>query len=206
MTEQQINKVLKKIHGGSYARVVLKTSIQTDKNHKDDEVIKVVRFTVGFGCSYKNLSSVKQKAAQKAALGLSESSRTLLWGTWKNRFLIENKGEVYVRLTCAKNNPRQAPKVLGYYVNGREVSKEEAKAITRPSEWKQKDSDVLSPKIKNVISIQEYYSEEEDDGGFLETSRLVKIVQENLPPVPSASASRRSKKRRAKKQGASCSC
>lgn len=153
MNEQQINKILERIHCGSFTRVVYKTSLHADKDHKGDEVIKVVRIVVRFGCNYSNLKSVKQKAAQRAALGLATETHALRWGTWKTRFLIENKDQLYVRLTLSKNNPNHKPKVLGYYVNGKEVSKEEAKAITRPSDWNEKDDDVLSPKIENIISI-----------------------------------------------------
>ena len=101
------------------------------------------------------MASVKQKAAQKAALGLATETNVLPWGTWKTRFLIEHKGQLYVRLTCPKNNANLKPVVLGYYVNGQEVSKEEAMAITRPSDWTQRDDDldVYTKKIEDIISI-----------------------------------------------------
>ena len=221
MTEQQINEILEEIHGGSFTRVVYKTSLHTDKFHKGLEAIKVVRAVARFGVKYQNMASVKQKAAQKAALGLATETSVLPWGTWINKFLIENKGQVYVRLTCSKNNPRHKSKVLGYYVNGREVSEEEMRAITRPSDWTQKDDelDVYNKKVEDIICIGKHYSdvpsvvletssskEEEDGWGFLEISRLLQDIQERLPQLVTASASRRSKKRRAKKQGASCSC
>ena len=80
---------------------------------------------------------------------------SLPWGIWKNRFLIENKGQLYVRLTCPKNSVDLKRVVLGYYVNGQEVSKEEAMAITRPSDWTQKDDDldVYTKKIEDIVSI-----------------------------------------------------
>lgn len=155
MNEQQINKVLKGIHCGSFTKVVYKTSLHADKDHKGTEVTKVVKATVRFGVDYGHMESVKQKAAQKAALGLAVPTNSLRWGIWKNRFLIENKGQLYVRLTCPKNNVNLKPVVLGYYVNGQEVSKEEAMAITRPSDWTQKDDDldVYTKKIEDIISI-----------------------------------------------------
>ena len=155
MNEQQINEVLKGIHCGSFAKVVYKTSLHADKDHKGDEVVKVVKAIARFGVDYGHMASVKQKAAQKAALGLSAPTNPLPWGTWKNRFLIENKGQLYVRLACPKNNISLKPVVLGYYVNGQEVSKEEAMAITRPSDWTQKDDDldVYTKKIEDIISI-----------------------------------------------------
>ena len=155
MNEQQINEVLKGIHCGSFTKVVYKTSLHTDKDHKGTEVTKVVKAVVRFGVDYGHMESVKQKAAQKAALGLAVSMNSLPWGTWKNRFLIENKGQLYVRLTCPKNSIYLKPVVLGHYVNGQEVSKEEAMAITRPSDWTQKDDDldVYTKKIEDIISI-----------------------------------------------------
>ena len=155
MNEQQINEVLKGIHCGSFTKVVYKTSLHADKNHKGTEVTKVVKAVVRFGVDYGHMESVKQKAAQKAALGLAVSMNSLPWGIWKNRFLIENKGQLYVRLTCPKNSVYLKPVVLGYYVNGQEVSKEEAMAITRPSDWMQKDDDldVYTKKIEDIISI-----------------------------------------------------
>lgn len=155
MNEQQINEILKGIHCGSLTKVVYKTSLHADKDHKGTEVTKIVKAVVRFGVDYRNMASVKQKAAQKAALGLATFMNSLPWGIWKNRFLIENKGQLYVRLTCPKNNFRLKPVVLGYYVNGQEVSKEEAMAITRPSDWTQKDDDldVYTKKIEDIISI-----------------------------------------------------
>lgn len=155
MNEQQINEVLKGIHCGSFTKVVYKTSLHADKDHKGIEVVKIVKAVVRFGVNYGNMASVKQKAAQKAALGLATSMNSLPWGFWKTRFLIENKGQLYVRLTCPKNNVNLKPVVLGYYVNGQEVSKEEAMAITRPSDWTQKDDDldVYTKKIEDIISI-----------------------------------------------------
>ena len=155
MNEQQINEVLKGIHCGSFTKVVYKTSLHADKDHKGIEVVKMVKAVVRFGVNYGNMASVKQKAAQKAALGLATSINSLPWGTWKNRFLIENKGQLYVRLTCPKNNSNLKPIVLGYYVNGQKVSKEEAMAITRPSDWVQKDDDldVYTKKIEDIVSI-----------------------------------------------------
>lgn len=217
MKEQQINEILEEIHGGSFTRVVYKTSLHPDKFHKDFEAIKVVRAVARFGVNYNNMASVKEKAAQKAALGLATETSTLPWGTWINKFLIGNKGKTYVRLTCSKNNPRHKPKVLGYYVNGREVSEEEMRAITRPSDWTQKDDelDVYNKNIEDIICIGKHYSnissllletfsskEEEVGWQLLEIRRLLQDIQDKLPkPTP-----RRSKKRRAKKQGASCSC
>ena len=155
MNEQQINEVLKGIHCGSLTKVAYKTSLHADKDHEGTEVTKVVKAVVRFGVDYRHMESVKQKAAQKAALGLAVSKNSLPWGIWKNRFLIENKGQLYVRLTCPKNNIYLKPVVLGYYVNGQEVSKEEAMAITRPSDWTQKDDDldVYTKKIEDIISI-----------------------------------------------------
>lgn len=155
MNEQQISKILEGIHCGSFTKVVYKTTLHADKDHKGDEVVKVVKAIVRFGVDYGHMASVKQKAAQKAALGLASSMNALPWGSWKTRFLIENKGQLYVRLTCPKNNVNLKPVVLGYYVNGQEVSKEEAMAITRPSDWTQKDDDldVYTKKIEDIVSI-----------------------------------------------------
>lgn len=155
MNEQKINEVLEGIHCGSFTKVVYKTTLHADKDHKGDEVVKMVKAVVRFGVDYAQMESVKQKAAQKAALGLAVSLHSLPWGTWKTRFLIEHKGQLYVRLTCPKNNRNLKPVILGYYVNGQEVSKEEAMAITRPSDWTQKDDDldVYTKKIEDIVSI-----------------------------------------------------
>lgn len=221
MTLQQINEILEEIHCGSFTRVVYRTSLHADRNHKGVEVIKVVKAVVRFGVDYQKMASVKQKAAQKAALGLAASTHALCWGTWISRFLIENKGEVYVRLACSKNNVNHKSVVLGYYVNGREVSKEEAKAITRPSDWTQKDDDldVYTKKVEDIVSIGKHYSdvpstalgdsslkEEEGDEGFLGISHLVRVTQEKLQQLLAAAVSCRNKKRRAKQQGADCGC
>lgn len=155
MNEQQITKILEGIHCGSFTKVVYKTALHANKDHKGVEVTKVVKAVVRFGVEYSHMESVKAKAAQKAALGIAVSLHTLPWGVWKSRFLIENKGQLYVRLACPKNNALLKPVVIGYYANGAEISKDEAMAMTRPSDWTQKDEDldVYTKKIEDIISI-----------------------------------------------------
>ena len=155
MNEQQINKILEGIHCGSFTKVVYKTALHANKDHKGVKVVKLVKAIARFGVDYSQMASVKQKAAQKAALGMAIDTHKLPWGKWKNRFLIENKGQLYVRFACAKNNARLKPVVLGYYADGEEISENEAREMTRPSEWtkKEDDLDVFNKKIEDVISI-----------------------------------------------------
>lgn len=154
MNEQQINEVLGRIHKGAFTKVVYKTILHSNKDYKEVEVTKIVEVVARFGVEYANMASVKQKMAQKAAIGQAASVHTLAWGSWKSDFLIENKGQTYVRLTCPKNNPKLAPKVIGYYANGKEITKAEAMTMTRASDWATKeDIDVYVKKIDDIISI-----------------------------------------------------
>lgn len=155
MNEQQINEVLEGIHCGSFTKVVYKTSLHADKDHKGTEVTKVVKAVVRIGVRYSEMASVKAKAAAKAVAGLAVDLNKLPWGNWVSRFLIENKGQIYVRFACAKNNVNLKPVVLGYYADGKEISEEEARGMTRPSEWTKKDDDldVFNKKIEDIISI-----------------------------------------------------
>ena len=157
MNEQQINKILEGIHCGSFTKVVYKTALHANKDHKGGEVVKLVKAVVRFGVEYSRMASVKQKAAQKVALGLAVDTHKLPWGSWKNRFLIENKGQLYIRLTCPKNNVSLRPVVIGYYADGKEISRAEAEEMTRPSDWAKKDEDldVYTKKIEDIVSIGE---------------------------------------------------
>lgn len=155
MNRNQIEEKLGKIHCGSFTKVVYKTTLAADKDHKGVEVAKVVKAVVRIGVRYSEMASVKAKAAAKAVTGLSADLNKLPWGKWAGRFLIENKGQLYVRFACAKNNASLKPVVLGYYANGEKISEDEAKAMTRPSEWARKDDnlDVFNKRIEDVISI-----------------------------------------------------
>lgn len=158
MNEQEINQKLAKVHCGSFTTVVYRTALCTNKDHEGVEVTKVVKAVARFGVNYSKMASVQKKAAAKAALGLAVSldDKKLPWGIWKTRFLIENKGQLYVRLACPKNNILLAPKVLAYYANGQEITKEQAMEMTRPSEWtkKEEDLDVYVKKIEDIVSIK----------------------------------------------------
>lgn len=155
MNEQQISEILEGIHCGSFTKVVYKTTLATNKDHKGVEVTKVVKSVIRIGVRYSEMASVKAKAAAKAVTGLAVDLNKLPWGNWVNRFLIENKGQLYVRFSCSKNNAKLKPVVLGYYADGKEISEEEAREMTRPSEWtkKEDDLDVFNKKIEDIISI-----------------------------------------------------
>lgn len=155
MNRNQIEEKLGKIHCGSFTRVVYKTTLAVNKDNKGIEVTKVVKAVVRIGVRYSEMASAKKKAAEKAALGLASDLNKLPWGEWDGRFLIENKGQLYVRFACAKNNAKLKPVVLGYYADGEEISEEKAREMTRPSEWTKKDTDldVFNKKIEDVISI-----------------------------------------------------
>lgn len=155
MNRNQIEEKLGKIHCGSFTKVVYKTTLTVNKDHKGVEVTKVVKAVVRIGVRYSEMASVKAKAAAKAVTGLAVDLNKLPWGEWVSRFLIENKGQLYVRFACAKNNANLKPVVLGYYANGEEVSEERAREMTHPSEWtkKEDDLDVFNKKIEDVISI-----------------------------------------------------
>lgn len=157
MNRNQIEEKLGKVHCGSFTKVVYRTTITANKDHKGVEVTKVVKAVVRIGVRYSEMASVKAKAAAKAVTNLATDLNKLPWGEWAGRFLIENKGQLYVRFACAKNNARLRPVVLGYYANGEEISEEEAREMTRPSEWtkKEDDLDVFNKKIEDVISIGE---------------------------------------------------
>lgn len=153
MNENQITKKVEGIHGGSFTSVVYKTVIATNKDHKNTTVYKIVKAVVRLNVRYSSMASVKQKLAQKAALGLAADVDKLPWGTWKGNCLIENKGQLYVRFAVSKNNASHKSKVLGYYADGKEISEAEARELTRPSEWDrpERDLDVYTKKIEDIL-------------------------------------------------------
>lgn len=155
MNRNQIEEKLEGIHCGSFTKVVYKTTLAANKDHKGVEVTKVVKSVVRIGVRYSEMASVKAKAAARAVTGLAADLNKLPWGNWISRFLIENKGQLYVRFACSKNNVNLKPVVLGYYADGKEISEEKARKMTRPSEWtkKEDDLDVFNKKIEDIISI-----------------------------------------------------
>ena len=152
----ELTKILSQKKQGCYYPVVYQTVMASNKDHKEVKVTKVVKAIVRYGITYGNIGEVKVKKASDILLGITDdkTDRELPWGTWINRWIIENHGNYYVRMTVSKNRLHH-PKVLGYYADGVEITEDQARALTRPSEWNKGDRDMLvfNKKIGDILSL-----------------------------------------------------
>lgn len=162
----KLETVIKKIQTtkkGAYTPVVYQTTIPSNKEYKDVLVTKITRAIVRLGCKYDNLAAVKLARAATLSLGETKkvSARSYNWildskGNSLFPYLYQgSKGGVNIRFTVAHNVHYTASKVVGYYANGIEITKEQAMLYTRPSAWEVRKGafDVFDKHIEDIISI-----------------------------------------------------
>lgn len=160
MELKEIMQKIKTIKKGTYTSIVYVTKIPSNKDHKDVVVTKMTKAIVRLGCSYEHLASVK--LAQKATLSLGEetktSTRVYEWLKEENGkslfpLLYKGKNGINLRCTIAHKVHYKPFKVLGYYANGKEISKQEAEIYTQPSAWKERTSafDVFDKNVNDII-------------------------------------------------------
>ncbi len=152
MEKQELLNIISNKHQGAYVQVTYQTNITPNKNFKGHIITKVVQSVVRFGVRYSNIKSVIEK---RQAIGMvGEIKEVLPWGEWKNRWMIENKGETYIRMTTSKIFLHR-PKVIGYYFDGNPITREEAMGVTQPSQWVKKETpEVFNKNIKDILAVK----------------------------------------------------
>jgi len=152
MNKQQIEQSLKAIHNGAYTKIRYLSTIPSNKENKGKVVQKMTDSIVRLGVTYCHIAVPE---IQDSIKNNDSAKRELPWGQWDEQnpnYLIEHKGNYYLRCSTSRS-PNHHGKVR-YFVDGAEVSKEEAMSLTRPSEWTDaRTMYVFNPKIENILAI-----------------------------------------------------
>ena len=172
MRESVVINRLNEIPNGRYFKMIWKSEVPVFSKFNDIyEVTKITIGTVRKGIRYTNTKAYKTKLYRR----LSEEcggtcfmtpidfnkkyNNELPWGHYRKGYeniIIDHTNKAgefnsYLRLYLTPNKPQ-----IKYYLNGREIEKEElrAKGIVKESYWDQKINDgVFNIKIKNILFI-----------------------------------------------------
>lgn len=152
MTKQEIQAKLASVRNGTYTNITFLSDIAVNKDNKEHTVQKMVSAVCRLGVCYSHIDAenIKNRPQDNS----EETKDKLPWGEWDTEcpYLIVHKDNYYLRCTVSRA-PNHHRKVK-YFVDGVEVTKEEAMKYTRPSEWnKQNDDFVYNPKLANVLSL-----------------------------------------------------
>lgn len=128
-------------------------TVETEREMKvrkgEQPIMKVSEFQARVGVNYDNIASVQEK---RATGELPEKNAGLPWGEWKvPNYIIEHKGELYVRMATLNNTFKRAPK---FFRNGVEISADEARAASLASEFSTKEGDVFNIKLSTVKAVK----------------------------------------------------
>lgn len=172
MKESVVLNRLTEIPNGRYFKMTWKSEIPVFSKFKDFyEVTKVTTSTVRKGIKYTNTKAYKTRLYRKlweecggtcfmTPIDFNKKHKTELpWGHYRKGYenvIIDHTNKAgefcsYLRLYSSPNKPQ-----VRYYINGREISKDElkAKGIVKESYWNEKVNDgVFTVKIKNILSI-----------------------------------------------------
>lgn len=166
MTVKELLKILETRNNGSFIKIHWISDLgnkQAAKSKDNGDIIqKDTITTIRKGIEYTNIKTVREALIKKGQYEIVDPqtgkieviSKSLPWGNWVDGYeglLIENKGEVYVRLYTSPNKPNSK-----YFLNGKEISKDELKelGIMQKSYWnKSEPTDCMTVKIKNIKEI-----------------------------------------------------
>lgn len=104
-------------------------------------------FQAQVGVDYDNKKSVIEKRENGE---LPSENQGLPWGVWKIfPYVISHKGRDYFRFSTVKNN--FVPTVR-YWLNGKEVAKEEIEPLCLASEFAEKTGDCFNFHLGDILS------------------------------------------------------
>lgn len=150
MKYEEIKNAIHSIHAGTYANMTTCKTLKTRKEFKDKNIVKISRSTIRSGCDYENLKSTKQGRANSS---LPSQNTGLPYGSWisgQEKYFIEHKGNIYLRVTNSPNKSR-----VTYLVNGIPTDEQEVKAMCLKSEFPTSEKpSVYNVNIDHIISIE----------------------------------------------------
>ena len=150
MKYEEIKNAIHSIHAGTYANMTTCKTLKTRKEFKDKSIVKISRSTIRSGCDYENLKSTKQGRADGS---LPSQNTGLPYGSWisgQEKYFIEHKGNIYLRVTNSPNKSR-----VTYLVNGIPTDEQEVKAMCLKSEFPTSEKpSVYNVNIDHIVSIE----------------------------------------------------
>ena len=151
MKREEILAFLKGMkNNGIYTNIKYESHIKGNKDNKDKLVTKITDGIVRLGVAYSHIDAPEVKISSE----VGEAQRELPWGEWDPEcpYLINHKGRTYLR--CATSRAPNHHSKTKLFIDGVEVSKEEAIAVTRASDWDKKQTIVVfTLPIENIISL-----------------------------------------------------
>lgn len=134
-------------------QIVTIHTIRDCKVRKDQQPIqKESTFQCRIGVNYDNIAAVQDK---RDTGELPEKNAGLPWGQWLIfPYVIEHKGEQYIRCTTLHNNYHGT---VRYLRDGVEITRQEAEKACLASEFPKsqaKESDVFNIKIGSILDVK----------------------------------------------------
>ena len=144
-----IKEILKANVKGSFRSMTWEKELPVKKAFAGNVIVKRSSGVVRLGIDYDNIKAVQEK---RAIGNLPEVNAGLPWGTWKAfPYLIEHKGNFYLRCAESKNNKIETQ----YFLNGRKVEKKDIENMCLKSAFtNHANMDVFNVNIENIISIR----------------------------------------------------
>lgn len=145
MLEETFKDFQSKYQIGSYVRCEWKSKKDTTAKHKDGKVIKISNGVVRLGVKYENLQSIKEKGIKVQPLTYGEYVKG------SERYLIEHKGQKYVRLYTSKSKNHKTHSK--YLLNGVEVDRQyliDNGVCTEKMLGSSKELDCFNVKLENL--------------------------------------------------------
>jgi hypothetical protein len=132
-------------------QIVTLTTRRNMKVRKGQEpIIKESLFQCRVGVNYDNINAVKERREDGR---LPEVNQGLPWGTWVEfPYVIEHKGEYYVRCTVVRNNH---PGYVKFYRGTEEITREQARVACLASEFNERSDDdiVFNIRAGSIVSV-----------------------------------------------------
>ena len=149
MTLDEIKTAIHSGNKGSFRTIETCKTLKTKKAFGDKSIMKVSRMTGRFGVDYNHISKVQEK---RESGQLPKEPGSLPWGEWiqgEEGYLIEHKGNIYVRIATSPNKSRTT-----YLVNGIPTDAETVKSMCLASEFpKGEKPDVMTIRASNIVNI-----------------------------------------------------
>lgn len=130
--------------------VTVKTQRPVKMKKGQPAVMKTSEFQCRVGVNYDNIKAVQDK---RESGELPKENAGLPWGEWALfPYVIQHKGEYYVRCTVLNNGFRKAPV---YTMDGIVVDKAAVQAIALASEFREgDDNEVFNIKLSSVLEVK----------------------------------------------------
>lgn len=149
MKYEEIKNAIHSVHAGTYTNMTTCKTLKTRKEFKDKSIVKISHSTIRTGVEYDSMKSTKQGRADGS---LPPQNVGLPYGSWisgQEKYFIEHKGNIYLRVTNSPNKSR-----VTYLVDGIQTDEDTVKAMCLKSEFRDGEKpSVYNVKIENVISI-----------------------------------------------------